>query len=462
VSYDIIVIGGGAAGEAAYATARDHGASTVVVERDLVGGECGFWACMPSKTLLDAARRRALGAEYPWEWASARRDWMISREGIDYPSDAGHVHGLESSGAALVRGEARIVGPGKVEIRSNGSNPKTLEGSALLVSIGSEPFIPPIDGLDDAGYWTSRDATALRELPSSIVVLGGGPVGVEMAQVYVRFGVKTALVQGMDRILPRDHPKSSEVVTEALRREGVDIRLGVQATGVRTGGAGRIVELSDGTTVEGAELVVAVGRRPRDLRQLGVEEAGVELGDRGQANPDASLRVGVGVFVAGDAAGGLQFTHVADYEGRVAVRAALGGDARADLESVPKATYTDPETFSVGLFVEEALERGIDAFEVTADFATSARGYTIEPLRGSGGPVLEGSPGHVTAVVDRGRKVLVGAFAASPGAAEYLHEAVLAIKQAIPVSVLADTIHAFPTGARVFGNVMADAAKQLG
>jgi len=166
--------------------------------------------------------------------------------------------------------------------------------------------------------------------------------------------------------------------------------------------------------------------------------------------------------VAGDAPGALQSTHVADYEGRVAVRAALGGDARADLESVPKATYTDPETFSVGLFVEEALERGIDAFEVTADFATSARGYTIEPLRGSGGPVLEGSPGHVTAVVDRGRKVLVGAFAASPGAAEYLHEAVLAIKQAIPVSVLADTIHAFPTGARVFGNVMADAAKQLG
>jgi dihydrolipoamide dehydrogenase len=173
------------------------------------------------------------------------------------------------------------------------------------------------------------------------------------------------------------------------------------------------------------------------------------------------MAVADGVFVAGDVAGGLQFTHVADYEGRVAVRSAVGKDARADLGSVPRCTYTDPETGAVGLFLEEAQAAGIDAFEVVQDFSVTARGYTLEPHRRSDGPILEGSPGHLTAVVDRGRGVLVGAFAACPGAAELIHEAVLAVKAAIPVAVLADTIHAFPTGSRAFGNLMAEAAKQL-
>jgi pyruvate/2-oxoglutarate dehydrogenase complex dihydrolipoamide dehydrogenase (E3) component len=456
MDYDVIVIGAGAGGEAAGSLSAQLGGKVAVVERDLVGGLCGFWACMPSKTLLDAAGRRQLDGRYPWPWASDRRDWMISREDIDYPDDAGHVRSLEGAGAEVMRGEAKIIGPGRVEVRDDDGT-RALEARSVILCTGSVPVVPAIDGLTEAGYWTSNDGTTLRELPSSIVVMGGGAVGTELAQVYGRFGVKTTLVQGTDRILPRDHPRSAEILTGQLRAEGVDVRTGVTATAVAAGGPGRVVSLSDGSTVEAAQVMVAVGRRASDLRALGVEEAEVELDEKGSATPDERMSVGEGMFVAGDAAGGMQFTHVADYEGRIAARAALGQDARADLSAVPRTTFTDPETSAVGMTIQEAWERGLDAFEVTADFSTTARGFTIEPHRLQDGPVKEGYPGHVTAVIDRERRLMVGAFAASPGASELIHEAVLAIKQSIPVSVLADTIHAFPTGGRVFGNLMADA-----
>ena len=461
MDYDVVVIGAGAGGEAAGTLGAQLGGRVAVIERDLVGGVCSFWACMPSKSLLDSAGRRRLGAEYPWSRAAARRDWMISREKIDYPDDAGHVSGLESAGAEVIRGTARITGTGSVEVEVKGEGSRTLEARSLVVATGSEPVIPPIDGLNEAGYWTSNDGTSLRDLPSSIVVLGGGVVGVELAQVYARFGVETTIVEGNDRLLAREHPKTSELVSAQLAEEGVTLKTGVQAKAVRRGGRGRIVELADGTTVEGAELLVAVGRRPSDVRALGIEEAGVELSERGGLSPDDKMRVGDGTYAAGDCAGGMQFTHVADYTGRVAVRNALGRDAVADLSAVPRTSFTDPESSGVGRTVEEAREQGIDAFEVTADFSTSARGFTIEPRRDSNEAILEGSPGHITAVVDRGRGVLVGAFAACPGASELIHEAVLGIKQGVPVAVLADTIHAFPTGSRVFGNLMAEARDKL-
>jgi dihydrolipoamide dehydrogenase len=457
---DVVVIGAGAAGEAAGTLGAEMGGRVAVVERDLFGGQCSFWACLPSKTLLDAAHRRALGADYPWTRAAARRDWMISREDDDYPDDANHVRRLELAGARMVRGSARIVGPGRVEVRRDGENPRSLEAPHLIVATGSGPVIPRIDGLEEAGYLTSNAGTSLRDLPASIVVLGGGPVGVELAQVYARFGVRTTVVQGGERILPRDHPRSSEVLAEQLRREGVDVRTGVHGVGVRRGGAGRILELSDGSTVEGSELLVAVGRRPTDLREVGVEEAGVELGPRGEVDPDPQMRVADGLFVAGDCSGGMQFTHVADYEGRVAVRTALGKEARADLSAIPRTTFTDPETAAVGLTIDEAWYRGLDAFEETMDFAVTSRGFTIEPTV----PLedgFSGSPGHVTVVVDREGGTLLGVFAACPGASELINEAALAVKLRLAVGVVADSIHAYPTAARVLAGVCAAADLKL-
>jgi thioredoxin reductase len=205
---------------------------------------------------------------------------MISREERNRPDDAGHVQRLESAGAEVIRGTARLVGAGAVEVR-NGGSPRTLETEALILAIGSTPLVPDIEGLEEAGYWTSDDATSTRELPSSIVVMGGGVVGVEMAQVFARFGVKTTLVQGNERILPRDHPRSSALLADQLREEGVDIRTGVTATSVKAGGAGRVVSLSDGSTVEAVEIMVAVGRRPKDQRAMGGEEAGVTQDDLG-------------------------------------------------------------------------------------------------------------------------------------------------------------------------------------
>ncbi len=446
---DIIVIGGGAAGEAAGFAAATLGAPAVLVERDLVGGECPFWACMPSKTLLNSAARRACNPDYEWARASARRDWMISREEIDYPDDGGHVRRMEAAGTRVIRGEARIVGRGKVEVRS-GEGVQTLEAGSLIVAAGSSPFVPPIPGVDEVPYWTSRDATSARELPSSLVILGGGVVGVEMAQVFVRFGVRVTLVEGGDRILSRDHPLTSKAVADQLVEEGLELRTGVTAQRVRAGGDGRIVELSDGSAVEGAELLVAVGRRPADLRALGSEEAGATLDERGAATPDEQLRIAEALFVAGDVAGGLQFTHVADYEGGIAARAATGRPDKADLRVVPKVTFTDPEAAAVGLTVEEAQAQGIDAFEISRDFASTGKGQTIE-----------GARGHLTAVVDRERKRLVGEFAACPGAGELIHEAVLAMKMDAPLDILADTIHAFPTSARVMGGVYKEAAERL-
>jgi dihydrolipoamide dehydrogenase len=451
MDHDLLVIGAGAAGEAAAYAGRELQARVGLVERDLVGGECAYWACMPSKTLLTAAARRAGGADYPWERASRRRDWMISREGRDTPSDADTAAEMEEAGVAIVRGTARILGRGRVEVTAADGGRRLVTAAHLVVATGSVPVIPPIPGLDTVSYWTSREGTSLRELPSSIVVLGGGVVGVELAQVYARFGVKTVIVEGADRILSREHPKSSAAVADQLREEGVEVRTGVKAKAVRAGGPGRVVELSDGSRVEGAQLLVAVGRRGADLRALGVETAGATLGDRGAVRPDGQMRLADGLYVAGDAAGGAQYTHVADYQGKIAARAALGRSAQADLRAVPRGIYTEPEVGSVGLTVEEAREAGIDAFEVSQDFAKTSRGLTLEATRG-----------HLTVVVDRGRRVLAGAFAACPGAAELIHEATLAIKLGVPVDVLADTIHAFPTAARAFGSLVADAAGQLG
>ncbi len=447
--FDFVVIGAGPAGEAATYMARARGATVAIVDRELFGGSCPFWACVPSKTLLHAAAVHAGGGDYDWERASARRDDMISREGIGSPSDAGHVAGLEGAGAVVVRGVGRIAGPGRVVVAHEGTEHE-LQARHVVIAVGSAAKVPAIEGLDAITPWTNREATSTRELPASLVILGAGPTGVEMAQVFARYGVPTTLVASQPRVNHRGHPRNSAALEATLRRDGVDVRTGVRAVRVRAragASGGHAVDLTDGTTVEGHEVLLAVGRT-LPLADLGLETLGVDVSSgRLVVGPD--LRIADGVFVAGDPAGPDMHTHVAHYQGELAVRIALGDDVRPDYRAIPGAVYTDPEVAGVGLSLEQAVAAGHDAFEEVADLATTAKGYVAE------------ATGHVTIVVDRPTRTLLGAFIAGPAASEVVHEAVLAIRTRTTLDVLADTIHAFPTTARVMGGLFAQAVRTL-
>jgi dihydrolipoamide dehydrogenase len=404
---------------------------------------------MPSKTLLHAAAVHAGGGDYEWARASARRDYMISREGTDFPSDAGHVAGLEGAGATVVRGTARITGPGRVVVTHDGVEHE-LRARHIVVAVGSQSRVPAIDGMDTITPWTNREATSTRELPASLVILGGGPTGVELAQVFARYGVPTAIVASQPRINPKGHPRNSAALEATLRADGVEIRTGVRAIRVRAGAGAsgaHVIDLSDGTSVEGHEVLLAVGRT-LPLAGLGLETLGLDV-SRGALAVGPDLRIAPDVFVAGDPAGPEMHTHISHYQGEMAVRIALGDDVLPDYRAIPNAVYTDPEVAGVGMSLEEALAAGHEAFEEVADLATTAKGYVAE------------ASGHVTIVVDRPTRTLLGAFIAGPAASEVIHEAVLAIKTRTTLDVLADTIHAFPTTARAMGGLFAQAVATL-
>ena len=449
--FDFVIVGAGAGGEAAAHEARRRGATVAVVDRELFGGSCPFWACMPSKSLLHAAGVHAVGGDYPWQRASDRRDHMINRENRDWPDDGGHVQSLEAAGADVIRGIARVSGPGAVEVELADGGTRQLKARFLLIAVGTHSTIPDLPGLDDIEPWTNRQGTSTRTLPESLAILGGGPTGVELGQVFARYGVPVRLVHSEARLNHRDHPRSSETLAEALKRDGVELHLGTRAERIeaRAGGSGaHRIYLSDGSSIDGHEILFAIGRTA-PLDGLGLESIGVELRD-GQVSPDDRLRIADDTFVIGDPAGPEMHTHLAHYQGEMAVHIALGDDVRPDYRAIPRAVYTDPETAGVGLQLEQAFDQGIDAFEKTTDLATSAKGYVAESF------------GHATVVVDRAKRILVGAFLAGPGASEAIHLAVLAVKTRTPVATLADTITAFPTTARVMGGLFVEAARELG
>jgi len=442
--FEIVIVGAGAGGEAAALLAAGRGAKVAIVDRELFGGSCPFWACMPSKALLHAAAVHHAGGDYPWPKASSFRDYMINREGTDWPDDSEHVRDLEEAGATVIRGTARFAATGRLTVQADGA-PRELQADAVILAVGSHSRIPDLPGLAEARAWTNREATSTRELPESLLILGGGPTGVELSQVFARYGVPTTLVDSNARINSRDHARSSEFLSASLERDGVQIRTGVRAQRVRTGGEGgsMVVELSDGSSAEGTALLLAIGREI-PVAELNLPAIGVEA-QGGRVKPDAHLRIAENVYVAGDIAGPELHTHLAHYEGEMAARLALGDEVQPDVSVIPRATYTDPETASVGLLVEQARDAGIDAVELTQDLATTPRGYVAE------------AEGHVTIVIDRAKRTLVGAFMAGPGVSEAIHEAVLAVKTRTPLSVLADTIHAFPTVARVLGSLFTQA-----
>ena len=450
--FQFVVIGAGPAGEAAAFKARELDASVAVVDRLWFGGSCPHIGCVPSKSLLHSAAVHAGGGDEPWSEASARRDYMVNRApDAEEPDDTRHVEALQKAGAKTFRGSARIVGKGRVEVDSPDGT-LTLDADNVIVATGSSSKVPPIEGLAEAEPWTNRRATLTRELPRSLVILGGGPTGVELAQVFARFGVPTTIAQSGPRILPTDHPRTAETLTKALQRDGVTIRTGARAKRARAGAGAdgaHVIELEDGESVEGHVILLAVGRE-LGLEKVGLEHYGLDASKRDGVPHDGRLRVADGLWLIGDAAGPELHTHQGHYQGELAIRMALGEDVTPDYRALPRATYTDPEGASVGLTLQGAREQGLDAFELVSDFTTTAKGYSVEA-----------EFGHVTIVVDRGSRELAGAAMAVPDASAAIHEAVLAIKARVKVDTLAETIHAFPSTSRIFNALFADARREL-
>ena len=452
-SFDFVIIGAGPAGEGAAHKARELGATVAVVDRRWFGGSCPHIGCVPSKALLYAAQRHHGGADYSWQRASERRDYMVNRPpGAAEPDDTSHVRSLEKAGVATFRGEGRIAGRGRVTVTSEDRATTDLEARNIVIAVGSTSKVPPLEGLADTNPWTNEQATLTRELPRSLLVLGGGPTGCELAQVFVRFGVPTVIVQSGPRLVPTEHPRNAETVRFALERDGAQVRTGVRAMRARAGagtGGAHVIELDDGSTAEGHVILLAVGRA-FPLDGLGLEHYGVAVSGPDAYTRDGRLRLADGLWAAGDPAGPELHTHQGHYQGELVARMALGEAVVPDYRALPRATYMEPESASVGVSLDQATAAGLDAFECVADFTRSAKGYSVEA-----------ETGHVTIVVDRATRELVGAAMACPDASAAIHECVLAIKAHVQVDVLAETIHAFPSTSRILNGLFAEALARL-
>jgi dihydrolipoamide dehydrogenase len=421
----VVVLGGGPTGEHFVGAFRrlDQDAELTLVESRLVGGECSYFACMPTKTLLRTTelagaleRAPGLSPERPdpagvWSW----RDWMTS----DW-DDSGQLPWLEEQRCALVRGAARVARPGAVEVDG-----RELDYDRLVIATGSSPAVPPVDGLDGVDYWTNRDATRAHEVPASLAVMGGGPVGAELAQFFARLGSRVTVIEHGPRLLGRVHGEAGELLADVFRDEGIDVRLGVA---VEAAEPGVRLRLSDGSTVEADRLLVATGRRP-NVYDLGFERLGVTVGPRG-IEVDDRLRAAENVWAIGDVSGVALFTHIGKYQARIAAADMCGREARADYRAIPAGIFTDPEVATVG------RTEGDDLVSARWELAQTPRTSTYEK------PAREG---FVRLFADPAARVLVGAVAVGPQAAEWLGQLTLAVRSATPVDVLVDTIQPYPT-----------------
>jgi pyruvate/2-oxoglutarate dehydrogenase complex dihydrolipoamide dehydrogenase (E3) component len=431
--FDVIVIGMGPGGEVAANRLLKAGKRVAVVERELIGGECAYWGCIPSKTLLRPPEARG-GVERAAGVRGAELDWADTRDYRDYMirhlDDSGQVAGYEKQGATVVKGAARLTGPGTVDVEG-----RELSAQHVVVATGSEPVLPPIAGVEDVGAWTNREATTLREIPKRVLMLGGSAVGIELGQFLRRYGADVTIVEVAPRLLGREDRRIGELVGDYLARDGVQVRTAVTPKRVRRAGQETVLELEDGAELRGDVLIVGTGRRPR-TEGLGLEAAGVELGARGAVPVDEHCRAAEGLWAVGDVTGTMQFTHVAMYQARIVADTILGKPRRARYDGIPRVIFSDPEVAAVGLTTEEAGQRGLPVVSAEVDLSHAiARPWTYE----------REPRGHLGLLADRERRVLLGAWAIAPQASEWIHQAALAVREQIPIDRLLDQVAQFPT-----------------
>jgi pyruvate/2-oxoglutarate dehydrogenase complex dihydrolipoamide dehydrogenase (E3) component len=426
--YDAIVLGAGPGGEVCAGALGAAGMRVAVLERELIGGECAYWACVPTKTLLRPgeallAARRAPGARAAVAGAVDAADALAWRDRIVHRyDDSGQLPWLTSRGVEVVRGQARLAGRGRVEVDG-----RALLADRVVLATGSEPVIPPIPGLRELpGVWTNRDAVGMRAVPRRLLVLGGGAIGVELAQIAARLGARVVVVEGEERLLAREPAQIGAALADALRADGIEVVLGARATAAALDDVEYVLRFDDRPELRGDRLLVATGRRPR-VDDLGLETVGIEPSRRG-VEVDERLRAGEGVWAIGDVNGILQFTHVAKYHGRVAAEDILGEPVRADHRAVPRVIYTDPQAAAVGES-EGRFTATVAAYDV-------ARASTYEDDPAS-------HPGFLTLVSDG--EALTGAYAVGPDAGEWIGQATLAVRARVPLAVLRDTVQPYPT-----------------